>query len=272
MQGIYKIENIINKKVYIGSSENISRRLTSHIYLLNKNSHHSTPLQKAWNKYGKEAFTFTILEICKENILEKEQLYLDTILQAQEYISGDNKNFLKLGYNIKPTAANNKGFKFSTETILKMLNSKNTEHVLSINLIDGEILEFVSTGYAAKHFNVNVNVVRNSIKRKATSRKLIDIGFIYKKDYYQEFKPKKYSPWNKNVKTNANALNAKKVFVKNLINNEIKTFNSVKECANYYNTTSPFIIKRLRKGYNLNFDRKGSALYKLRMFYDINEM
>ena len=37
MIGIYKIENIINNKVYIGSSNNIERRWKEHKRLLNNN-------------------------------------------------------------------------------------------------------------------------------------------------------------------------------------------------------------------------------------------
>ena len=37
MIGIYKIENIINKKVYIGQSWKIQKRFKEHKSLLNKN-------------------------------------------------------------------------------------------------------------------------------------------------------------------------------------------------------------------------------------------
>lgn len=272
MRGIYKIENNINKKIYIGSSENIARRWTDHIYLLNKNNHHSLPLQRAWSKYGASAFTFTILELCTDDLLEKEQWFLNDLLKADEYSSGTSNTFLKLGYNIKPTAQNNTGYKHSEETIVKMLESKNTKKVLSINIIDNSIMEFISTGYAAKHFNLQASVVRTSIYTKRTCKKLIDVGFIYKKDYKYMFKPKQYCIWNKVTKTGCPALNAKPVYVKNLINDEIKVFKSIKECALFYKTNSPFIHKRITKGDNICFDRKGSKLFKLRMFYEINEM
>lgn len=271
MQGIYKIENIVNKKLYIGSSANIERRWTDHIYLLNHNKHHSPHLQSAWNKYGQSAFTFEILEICKKDVLQKEQFYLNSLLKADEYISNINKYFLKLGYNIKPTAQSNIGYKHSQASITKMLKSNNTKSVLSINIVDNSILEFVSTGFAAKFFNIKTSVVRKSIKTGKTPRELNDIGFVYKNDYYVNFKPQVYTSWNKGIKTGVVAQNAKQVFVKNLVNNNIKKFDSIKDCATYYNTSPAFVCKRLSKGDNITFDRKGSRLYKLRFFYTLKK-
>lgn len=72
--GIYQIKNIKNGKVYIGSSENIERRWKSHVALLNRQAHHSSHLQSAWNRYGQESFEFSILLKCsKDELLDKEQ-------------------------------------------------------------------------------------------------------------------------------------------------------------------------------------------------------
>lgn len=61
VSGIYKIENKINHKVYIGQSKNIRVRFYTHIYncfTLNKNH----PLYCAIRKYGINKFTFTIIK------------------------------------------------------------------------------------------------------------------------------------------------------------------------------------------------------------------
>jgi group I intron endonuclease len=60
--GIYKIVNIKNGKMYIGSSKNIKRRWSVHKSALKNNNHHSVYLQRAWNKYGKENFVYEVIK------------------------------------------------------------------------------------------------------------------------------------------------------------------------------------------------------------------
>lgn len=87
MFGIYKIENKINGKVYIGQSKNIESRWKQHIYDLNNNSHHSYKLQKEWNEYGEYSFEFSVLEKY-DDLDSKEQFYIDKY------------NSIQKGYNI----------------------------------------------------------------------------------------------------------------------------------------------------------------------------
>lgn len=93
--GIYCIENIVNNKKYIGSSIDIRSRWKHHINALNRNTHHSILLNRAWNKYKEDSFKFYILEECLKNeLIIKEQYYIDLFNSA-------NKEF---GYNIQPIA------------------------------------------------------------------------------------------------------------------------------------------------------------------------
>lgn len=71
--GIYKITCIINNKIYIGSSKNITHRKSCH-----KTKRNNCIISKAIFKYGWENFKFEILELCSEDkLLEREQYYLD---------------------------------------------------------------------------------------------------------------------------------------------------------------------------------------------------
>ena len=80
MIGIYKIENLITGKIYIGSSLNIEKRFLRHKNELIKKRHVNIHLQREFNKYGIECLIFKILEECnKERLKEIEQLYLDNI-------------------------------------------------------------------------------------------------------------------------------------------------------------------------------------------------
>ena len=77
MIGIYKIENLINHKVYIGQAIDIKKRWKDHKRMLRNGNHFRSHLQHSWNKYGEENFSFEILEICKlEEMDEKERYWL----------------------------------------------------------------------------------------------------------------------------------------------------------------------------------------------------
>lgn len=54
---IYKIENKLNGKIYIGQTKRkLSRRISAHIYL------NKYPIGKALNKYGLESFTVSVID------------------------------------------------------------------------------------------------------------------------------------------------------------------------------------------------------------------
>ena len=80
MIGVYEIKNKLNNKTYIGSSIQLNRRLWYHKHQLRKGTHHNIHLQRAWNKYGKDAFEFSILVVCEEHdLLLFEQSLMDKL-------------------------------------------------------------------------------------------------------------------------------------------------------------------------------------------------
>lgn len=135
MSGIYQIRNLINSKIYIGSSVCIEKRWKWHKSRLRNSTHSNIHLQRSWDKYGSENFVFEILEsvtiLTTENkkefkirlVNDREQYYLDSILFAQEFIRRENKLFEKLGYNINPSAHSTLGTNVSDETKLKISES-----------------------------------------------------------------------------------------------------------------------------------------------------
>ena len=61
--GIYIITNLESGKVYIGSTaQRFQKRWGQHLYVLRRGACNNTHLQRAWNKYGEDAFEFGILE------------------------------------------------------------------------------------------------------------------------------------------------------------------------------------------------------------------
>lgn len=83
MAVIYKIENLVTSDCYVGSTTNYSRRKKRHFEDLKCGNHHSIKLQRAYTKYGIEAFRVFELESfefqTKEHLLNREQFYIDAI-------------------------------------------------------------------------------------------------------------------------------------------------------------------------------------------------
>jgi len=69
MMGIYQIKNVENNKIYVGSSVNLNERWRLHKCNLVANKHNNSYLQRSWNKYGEESFSFSVL--CKLNTTEE---------------------------------------------------------------------------------------------------------------------------------------------------------------------------------------------------------
>lgn len=59
--GIYAIVNTETGRAYVGSSTSMRRRWYIHRRSLNKGNHHCRWLQRSWNKYGSESFTFMVI-------------------------------------------------------------------------------------------------------------------------------------------------------------------------------------------------------------------
>ena len=68
---VYKIKNLVNNKVYIGSTVNTKNREYKHFWMLNKGIHDNEHLQKSFNKYGSKNFVFEIVEIIIETVAHK---------------------------------------------------------------------------------------------------------------------------------------------------------------------------------------------------------
>lgn len=91
VSGIYTITNLVNKKIYLGKSSNVKRRLSNHKVSLMSFRHENEHLQNAVNKYGIENFEFEILEEVSINLLDSQENYWTNLLNVH------NRDF---GYNI----------------------------------------------------------------------------------------------------------------------------------------------------------------------------
>lgn len=100
MIGIYKIENLINGKVYIGQSINVEKRLHEHFYKSNckKDVSYKSALHSAIRKYGASNFSTEILCSCDYSELDDlEKFYI----KKYNSISPNGYNILSGGQLVK---------------------------------------------------------------------------------------------------------------------------------------------------------------------------
>lgn len=170
--GIYKIENLINGKIYIGQSKQIRQRWSEHKKELRRNKHTNEYLQRAWNKYGEENFKHEVLEFCSEDQLDERECYYIDLYDAM------NPQF---GYNLTSGGGRRKQYSESTREKLRNnatgSNNPNSKRVVCLE--NREIYE--SIGIAARECNTSPEI----IYRCCTSRNNTAGGlhWMYLPDY-----------------------------------------------------------------------------------------
>ena len=79
---IYQILNKVNNKIYIGSSEQFDIRIKTHFSKLRMGKHENKELQKDFNLYGEESFSYSIIE--ENSTMEKEYQLINDLYKKQE--------------------------------------------------------------------------------------------------------------------------------------------------------------------------------------------
>lgn len=103
--GVYRI-SLADGRSYIGSSVDVRQRWYVHRLQLNRNEHHSPYLQRAWNKYGEDSFTFEVVEECERSaLIDVEQRWIDKCIPE---------------FNALPTARSRLGVAHTEETKRKI--------------------------------------------------------------------------------------------------------------------------------------------------------
>jgi len=173
--GIYRLNNLVTGKSYVGSSKDLNNRLRAYYSTSNMErivKKEKSIIYKAILKYGHSKFSLDILEYCEPNILiSREQYYID--LLTPEY------NILKiagsrLGHKLsektkKILSISNRGKKHTIKKIKFSLKSKvniQPETRLKISLrcpgvrvkiynkSNNLLFEFPTLNSAAKYFGI----------------------------------------------------------------------------------------------------------------------
>ena len=115
VSGVYAILNTGNSKVYIGSNENVYRCWERHQLNLKRGKHPIYCLQQDWNKYGKGAFAYFLVEevLNEEKRLIREQFHIDKTRACQE----------KYGYNSISVRQTTKGLYVNGKSVKRICRS-----------------------------------------------------------------------------------------------------------------------------------------------------
>lgn len=213
--GVYKITNIINGKYYIGSSMYIKGRWNEHIRCLKNQTHDNRYLQRAWNKYGRENFSFEILECIlvrdKDLLNEREQAYLDDIFQHQDRAD--------ISYNMCSIANSHVGVPQTEESKIKK-----GRVILQIDCTSLEVIDkYLTVKRAADLMGVKATGISACCRKKVPQIK----GFIWR---YEDDDLSDLEPW-----VRYQNLKRRTVYQFNADTYEfIKEWSSAREAANFY--------------------------------------
>lgn len=217
---IYKIENLVNGKVYIGQTVNsVERRWQAHRSMLKRNNHDNFYLQNAWNKYGEDSFVFKV--ICESDINSLDDIEINLIDKFRKLnkcynleSGGNAQKELHDTTKIKLSKAVKNLHKTDLEYRQKYLEAK-ARQVICIDT--GEI--YISIAEASRELGINYdNIHQVCIGNNNCARG--NDGHYYQFAYYEkgvEYKLKKI----KNLKTPKAVVCV----------NTGETFNSTREAA-----------------------------------------
>ena len=141
--GIYKITNLLNNKIYVGQSTNIEKRFYQHTI---RNQQY---IDQEIQKYGKENFSFEILETClPEQLNEREIYWIDYF---KSYDNGYNQN---PGGNTGGTSQ-----KITKKQVLEIIEllkttSLTNEEIGILYSISENMVSGINTGYYWNSLNI----------------------------------------------------------------------------------------------------------------------
>lgn len=229
--GVYKIRNLVNDKVYIGSSIDVSKRWNDHKRLLNKNKHHSTYLQNSWNKYGEEYFDFEPLVLCnRKERFEKEQYWINY------YQSKDPK----YGYNVVDVVNTERKDDFKVRQAVAKKQHLSIKYIIfnQKNICQYKVLtreQLLRQGFTASQLSKSLR--SNRLKG----------SFIFTKDYFTGCQLLTKVIGNLHMEYQSN-----KTYLFNLQGLLVQEFDSIGECAKYLNVTDGAVRKSIKLQTRLN--------------------
>lgn len=183
---VYKISNKVNDKCYIGITTNFERRMVEH-----QKSKGNYPIVNALKKYGKDNFSFTVLDQVEswDTACEKEKYYISFFKTK----APNGYNLTDGGEGVVGLESKNKGKKgiHSQETLKKISDSLKKHYNENPNPFKGK-----------KHSVESKKKMSDSCKKAMTQEKRKTIseankGRVVSEDTKAKLRGR--TPWNKGV-------------------------------------------------------------------------
>jgi len=178
--GIYRWNNLITSKSYIGSSISLGNRFSNYYslaYLKKKVGKGSSIIYNSLLKHGYSNFSIDILEYCEPSILiKREQYYLDILKPEYNILktAGSLYGFKQRIDSIERTRRANLGRKHDEATKLKLSANSQAHPITAINNKTGEIKLFTSIRQTAIFIGIN-----HSYLSRCLAKKKFYIGKVY---------------------------------------------------------------------------------------------
>ncbi len=160
--GVYKISNIINDSVYVGSSKYVKQRISQHKYALRENKNSNRKLQAFFNEHGIDSLIFEIIEYCPiVSLKQNEQYYLNTIkdkFNISEFSASTKgvrcsiEKRKLISESLKKAGL--KGIKKSYETRQRMSKPKSESHRINIKKAQEKVIKKVY------QYDLNIELIK----------------------------------------------------------------------------------------------------------------
>lgn len=225
---VYKIENKLNGRCYVGSTVNFTQRKWRHFYDMKKGRHISRFMQRDFNKCGAGAFTIEIIECVavEVDLLTREQHWLDLVRPA---------------YNSAKIAGSSIGIKHSSEVVQRNrernagFGNGNARISKEQSIEISGLLQAMTTEQIAQQFNVERSTVQR-VCRRIGAKKTVKV--------YGESSRKMFSS---NAILNIAGKNALPVYVLAANGGDVTAYQSITEAAKVLGIDVSAVAKRLKR-------------------------
>lgn len=231
--GIYKWENLINHKCYIGQSIDLNKRIAHHFSNI-KNGRYDNPLYRAINKYGLENFDVAIIEVLeasddlKSKLDEREKYYI------QKYNS-----YGKNGYNQTLGGDGGiSGYKFTMEqrehvsrNSIKVAEEK-SRRIYMYNIKTRYIQIWIDVKHAAEYLKVNGATIRKAC---------LDKIHLIKKEWVLGYSEMEVKTRAKDVSKYKNTGSFQQQYYGTFIYKGDKLVGNIKDAAEYFKISKSYL-------------------------------